>query len=576
MNPRAPKVAVLIRILQQAKPYWLGLLAIFLVSILAAPLALLQPVPLKIVIDYSTGSTPFPEFLSSIFPQGAQNSGALLMISAASMLIGVFLLNQLTALVLQLIQANTGEGMLLDFRARLFNYAQHLSLRYHDSRGASTSAFRIQYDAPSIQAIVIYGAIPLITAAVTLFCMIYVIAQIDMQLAVVPLCILPVLFLLARAYGGVLGERWASIKALESSANSVIHEALSSMRVVKVFGREEYEEKRFLTRSFRRKKELIKVIFMQGQFDLLIGITIAIGMAATLYIGAQHVQEGTLSLGNLMLALAYVNQVFGPLSTISNQFGALQGSIVSAERAFALLDEMPEVIERDNSQRINRAQGRVKFEDVSFGHEGGQRVLKNINFEASAGTRIGIQGKTGAGKSTLVNLLTRLYDVDEGRILLDGIDARDYKLKDYRNQFSVVLQDPILFSASIAENIAYGQPGATLEEIIVAAKLANAHDFIFGLPKKYETLVGDRGVLLSGGERQRISLARAFLRDAPILILDEPTSSVDIRTEGEILSALDRLINGRTTFIIAHRLASLDSCDKRLEIMGGRLTELSS
>ena len=567
-------MTVFFRILRQAKPYWGPLLGIFLLSILSAPLALLHPLPIKIVVDYAVGSEPIPGLISSIVPVSIQNSDTLVIAAAAVLLVGLALLNQLMTLGLQLMQTHTGESMLLDFRARLFSYAQRLSLRYHDSKGASESTFRIQYDAPSILAIIIHGVIPIVTSTATLCGMIYVTAQIDMQLAIVALCISPVLFLLAQTYGGPLKERWTHVKGLESSANAIVHETLSSMRAVKAFTREQYEEERFITRSLHSKEELLKVFFMQGRFDFLIGVTIATGMAATLFIGARHVQEGTLSLGNLLLVLAYVTQVYGPLRTISSQFGSLQGAIVSAERAFTLLDEEPEVIERDTARRLKRAHGGVEFQNVSFGYESGQRVLHNINFEAPAGTRIGIQGKTGAGKSSLISLLTRLYDVDEGKILLDGIDARDYKLQDYRNQFSVVLQDPVLFSASIAENIAYGRPNATLEEIVEAARSASAHEFIVALKDGYETPVGDRGMRLSGGERQRISLARAFLRDAPVLVLDEPTSSVDLRTESAILEALHRLMHGRTTFLISHRLATLDGCNMQLEIMDGRLTVL--
>ena len=310
-------VTVFIRVLRYAKPYWGRLLGIFLLSILSASLALLQPLPLRIVVDYVIGSEPLPVFISSLVPPSAQNSGALLIAAAAALLVGLTLLNQTMMLGLRLMQTHTGESMLLDFRALLFICAQRLSLRYHDSKGASETAYRIQYDAPSIPAIIIHGVIPLVTATATLFGMIYVTAQIDMQLAIVALCISPALFLLVRAYEDPLKERWTSVKRLESSANAVLHEVLSSMRVVKAFGREEYEGERFRTRSHRSKEELQKTFFVQGRFDILIGFTIAIGMAATLYIGAWHVQEGTLSLGSLILVLAYVT-AFMETFTIAN------------------------------------------------------------------------------------------------------------------------------------------------------------------------------------------------------------------------------------------------------------------
>jgi ATP-binding cassette subfamily B protein len=568
--------AIFRRVALQARPYWLHILAIFLLSLLATPLALLLPLPMKIVIDSVLGSQPLPGFLIAIIPKSAQLSSTSMLALAVGMLVGVALLTHLQGLGSWLLQTYAGEGMLLDFRTRLFSYAQRLSLSYHDSKGTADSAFRIQYDAPSVQSITINGVIPLVSAVSKLVGMIYVTALIDMQLAIVAFCVSPILFLITRAFRGLLRQGWKDVKRLESLANSVVQEVLSSMRVVKAFGREEHEKDRFLTRSVHRKQELLRVSFLQGGFNLSVAVTIALGTATTLYIGVLHVQAGTLSLGNLVLVTAYIAQLFDPLWAISKKLGELQGAFASAERAFSLLDELPEVIERPHARPLARARGEVRFENVSFAYDGTHLVLRQVSFDAPAGTRIGIQGATGAGKSTLISLLVRFYDVSNGRILVDGVDARDYKLADFRNQFGIALQDAVLFSATLAENIAYGRPDATMEQIIEAAKLANAHEFICNLPDGYDTLVGERGMHLSGGERQRIALARAFLKDAPILILDEPTSSVDVRTEGAILEALGRLMHGRTTFMIAHRLSTLDSCDMRLEISEGELCIMSA
>ena len=274
--------------------------------------------------------------------------------------------------------------------------------------------------------------------------------------------------------------------------------------------------------------------------------------------------------------MSYLAQLYAPLKTISKSAATLQSSLASAERAFALLDEAPDVVERPNAGRLLRASGAVAFHNVSFAYNGGAPVLHDVSFDIRPGTRVGIMGMTGAGKTTLVSLLTRFYDPTAGQILLDGVDLRDYKLADLRNQFAIVLQEPVLFSTSIAENIAYARPDASEEEIIEAAKAANAHEFIVSLPQGYETLVGERGMRLSGGERQRISLARAFLKDAPILILDEPTSSVDMKTEAAIMEAMERLMQGRTAFIIAHRLSTLTNCDVLLKIENGRLFDVTS
>jgi ATP-binding cassette, subfamily B, bacterial len=263
------------------------------------------------------------------------------------------------------------------------------------------------------------------------------------------------------------------------------------------------------------------------------------------------------------------------MRTLGRKMATIQGHLVGAERAFALLDEVPDVTERPGGRPLTHTSGAMAFRNVSFAYDSDRLpVLHDISFEVAPGTCIGIVGTTGAGKTTLVNLLTRFYDPTRGQILLDGIDLRDYKLADLRNQFAIVLQEPVLFSTSVGENIAYAHPDASADDIVAAAKAANAHDFIIRLPQAYETVVGERGMQLSGGERQRISIARAFLKHAPILILDEPTSSVDMKTEVAILEALDRLARGRTTFVITHRPSALQRCDTVVRMENGRLVAI--
>ena len=271
------------------------------------------------------------------------------------------------------------------------------------------------------------------------------------------------------------------------------------------------------------------------------------------------------------MVLAYIGQIFGPLRSMTSTTAGLSQSLASAERAFAILDETPDVRDKPDARPIQRARGAITFRNVTFSYRPNQPVLEDVTFEAAPGTRVAIQGRTGAGKSTLVSLMMRFYDPDDGQILLDGADLRDYRLEDLRNQFAMVLQEPVLFSTTLRENIAYARPAATEEEIMRAAKLANAHEFITSLPEGYGTPVGERGMMLSGGERQRISLARAFLKNAPILILDEPTSSVDMKTEAAILEAMDRLMKGRTSILIAHRLHTLKNCDMNLQLEDGCL-----
>jgi ATP-binding cassette subfamily B protein len=413
----------------------------------------------------------------------------------------------------------------------------------------------------------------LLTSSFLVVGMIYVTAAIDLQLALVALVVSPVLLVVLRVYGRRIRRCWHGTKALESYLLFRVQELLSAARVVKAFGQERMEEERFAHHSGENVGRHRRLALLQAQLSLAIGLTTAAGSGIVLFIGVHHVLAGTLTLGSLLLVMGYLVQLYKPLEDMSQKSADLQDSLASAERAMELLDQTPEVPEKPGARRIERAKGAVTFCDVSFAYREGSPVLHDVSFEVEPGTRVGISGTTGAGKSTLMNLLTRFYDPTSGRILLDGVDLRDYKLADLRNQFAIVLQEPVLFSNSIAENIAYARPDASEEEIVEAAKAANAHEFITSLPGGYETEVGERGMSLSGGERQRIALARAFLKDAPILILDEPTSSVDTKTEAAIMEAMERLMRGRTAFMIAHRLGTLASCEARLEIEDGRVVK---
>src|SRR5213078_1646828 len=415
------------------------------------------------------------------------------------------------------------------------------------------------------------GAIPFVSAAVTLITRWIVTARLDRSLALVALAVSPPLFFLARAYRPRMRRQSRHVKKLESSALAVVQETLGALRVVKAFGQESRETDRFVHRSTEGVAARIRLALMEGRFGVLVGLTSALGTAAVLLIGARHVGAGVLTLGQLWMVLTYLGQLYEPLKTISKKAAGIQSYLASAERAFGLLDEQPEVPERPHARAIGRAAGAVAFRHVSFAYGPDRPVLHDVSLEIEPGTRLGVVGATGAGKTTLISLLTRFYDPLEGAILLDGVDLRDYKLLDLRRQFAVVLQDAVLFSLSIAENIAYAAPGATREQVVAAAQAANAHEFIERLPQGYDTQVGERGVKLSGGQRQRIALARAFLKDSPVLILDEPTSSVDAKTEAAIVDALERLKQGRTVIVISHRPTTLAGCSALLTIDGGRV-----
>jgi len=562
---------ILARVIKQARPYWASLVGLLVLSIAAAPLALLLPLPLKIAVDNVIGAKPAPGFLTGVLPPEEPRFAAIMLAIAAGLLVVATLLLYVQSLSVSILQTYIGEKLALEFRTILFQHLQRLSLSYHDTRGSSDSNYRIQYDAPCIQYILVTGGLPLLTSIVTLFGMLAVTMLMDWELALISLSVCPALFFLTHVYGARLLRQWQEFKMLESSAMNIVQEALGAVRVVKAFGREQHEQERFAHRSNETLHSQVRVAYLEGSFDLFVGLTIAAGTAATLIIGVWHVRAGTLTVGSLLVLMAYLAQIYEPLKAVSKKLGEIQFGLAGAERAFALLDEVPEVAERPHARLLSRATGAVEFRNVSFAYPRGQEVLHKISFTIKPGTRAGIAGRTGAGKSTLMSLLMRFYDPSQGEILLDGVVLQDFKLSDLRKQFAVVLQDPVLFSATIRENIACANPLASEDQISQAAKLANAHDFIVALPDGYATEVGERGMRLSGGERQRISLARAFLKNAPILILDEPTSAVDVRTEAAIMEAMERLVRGRTTFMIAHRLSTLENCDLRIELNAGRI-----
>src|SRR6184192_918071 len=565
------EVALYRRLLRQARPYWLHLAVLFGIGLLASPIALLNPVPLKIVVDSVLGSRPLPVWLAAALPTAATRSPATLLAVAIGLLIAVAALAQVQGLANKFMQAYVGERLVLAFRTKLVQHAQRLSLSYHDSKGSADSLYRINQDAAVIDKIMVEGIIPFVAAGITLAMMIVVMMRLDWQLALVALGVSPPLFVLSRLYRPRMRRQSRHVKKLESSALAVVQETLGALRVVKAFGQETRETDRFVRRSTEGVSARIRLALMEGRFGVLVGLTSALGTAAVLLIGARHVGEGVLTLGQLWMVLTYLGQLYEPLKTISKKAAGIQSYLASAERAFGLLDEQPEVPERPHARAIGRAAGAVAFRHVSFAYGPDRPVLHDVSLEIEPGTRLGVVGATGAGKTTLISLLTRFYDPLEGAVLLDGVDLRDYKLLDLRRQFAVVLQDAVLFSLSIAENIAYAAPGATKDQVIAAAQAANAHEFIERLPRGYDTEVGERGLKLSGGQRQRIALARAFLRDSPVLILDEPTSGVDTHTEAAIVEALGRLQEGRTVITISHRASAVAGCSAFLTVDGGRV-----
>ncbi len=560
------------KVLTHSRECWPHLTAVVALSFLATPLTMLLPVPLKIAVDSVIGDRPFPALLRTIFPGWMIQSwmGRLAITSGLLLFISAMLNAQ--SLASWLLQTYTGEKLVFNLRAKLFWHVQQLSLGFHERRGANDISYRIEYDAPAIQYMVIQGTVPFVTAIVSFLSMLLVTMSISPALAQVALLLSPPLFLLARRSNHRTRDGWNEVKELDSRAMLVLHEALAGARSVQAYGRERHERNRFLLRARERMWRQVRLSGLQARFYVGMALTIALGTTAALAIGTLQVHKGILSIGDLLLVMAYIAQLYEPLRIITAKISEMSSWTVSMERAFALLDEASEVQQAPNAKPAEHVRGDVTFRDVTFGYREGHTALKKVSFTVPAGTRVAIVGASGSGKSTLVNLMMRFYDPQQGTVELDGRDLRSFRLADLRRQFAVVLQEPFLFSTNVAENIAYADVKATEDQVIAAAKAANAHNFIERLPEGYATRIGERGAKLSGGEKQRLALARAFLKQAPVLILDEPTSAVDIRTEAAIMDATEALMRGRTAFIIAHRLSTIRNCDVLFALQNGELT----
>jgi ATP-binding cassette, subfamily B, bacterial len=562
------------RILIYARPYWRHVIGLFLFGLLSTPIALMKPFIMKLLIDSGFGSERLPYFIRVFFPANFQFTFQSVIIITVSLAILIALVDNIYNYVSWIWSTYTGEKLVLNFRTLVFNHIQRLSLAYHDTKGASDSLYRIQYDTQSIRSLLLSQLSGLVTSSLHLVAMMVIMFIINWQFAIISLFVMPPLIYISRLSTKRLKKDWYNVKSAESNTVGVIHEVLGSLRVVKAFGQEEYENKRFSNQADKVVEWQLRMARIGASFSFIVNMLLAIASALFLYLGATFVHSGKMTLGELTLVLAYLGMMYAPLQGIIKILNDLQSSSTSIDRVFSVLNQEKEVTEKHDAVHLTRVKGHFQLKNVSFSYNKERPTLTDVSFSVRAGDRVGIMGSTGAGKSTLVSLLTRFYDPSSGKILIDGADVTDFKLVDFRKQFSLVLQEPVLFSTTIKENIKYARPDATEKEVIDAAIAANAHNFIMKTEHGYDTMVGERGTKLSGGERQRISLARAFIKDAPVLILDEPTSSLDIKTEALIMEAMERLMEGRTTFMITHRLDTLNSCNLILHLEHGKLVEV--
>lgn len=549
------------------RPYWRLLAVSMTLMLLASAATMAQPWPLATMLDVvDHHHTPGAFFLF-----GAKSTETILAIATAAGFLVVIVSHGLTV-INSYLDSRLEQHIVLDLRSDLFEHAQRLSLTFHDERQTGELMARINYAAASVGGIIM-AVPPIVQSLITLIGMAVIAALIDLQVTLISLAVLPLMYYTLRSYGVRIVPRLERVQSLEWQSLSMVNEAMGMLRVIVPFGREPYEHRRFREQGEVAADERIKLTVRQTLFNLGVSTCTAAGIGLVFYFGFRAHFRGEISVGQLVILLSYIAAVYQPLEQISNTIGALHQQFIQLASSFDLLDMEPAVKDADDAVDLDAVRGAVQFENVEFTYGRGLPVLRNVSFDVAPGSRVAIVGPTGAGKTTLASLLVRFYDPQAGRLSIDGIDVRTIKLAALRSAISVVPQEPLLFSGTVEANIRYGRLDATHDEIVAAAKAANAHDFITALPLGYQTLIGERGSGLSGGERQRIAVARAFLKDAPILVLDEPTSSIDSRTEEVILAALDRLVLGRTSFTIAHRLSTIREADLILVMDHGQVVE---
>jgi ABC-type multidrug transport system fused ATPase/permease subunit len=562
---------------------WPWIVVGVLVLLASSAIALLQPWPLKLVVDTILGSQAPPTLLSDLnillsqyvsWPSDTK-MGLLLLLCFCVLLIQLFM--GLLMVLSTYILVSVGLRMVFRLRCRLFDHLQRLSLAFHDTTAVGDSLYRMTWDTYCVQSLFNSGVIPALTASFTLLGIASIMFVLDWLLTIVALSIGVPLVILIRKLDRPMKDRTLRAAERESNISTRVQETLSSIRAVQAFGREGAESQRFSTHANASLLAKLRLTVLQAWSQAMVGLLLAGGTAAVVWIAGQRVLQGMLTVGDVVLLVSYLAMLYQPLQTLALTAATVQSAAASARRVFSILDAIPEVMDKAGAIPLPaRTPGPIVFDHVTFAYDKGKPVLKDVCLEIAPGQTVALVGPSGAGKTTIANLFMRFYDPIEGQIRLNGVDLRSLTLKSLRQNMALVLQEPVLFSSTIRENIAYGCPEATSERIEAAAQDAGAHDFIQALPQGYETQIGERGVSLSGGQRQRLSIARAFLKDAPILILDEPTSALDSATEQQVLEALKRLMKDRTTLIIAHRLSTVRHADQIVVVQDGKIAEAGS
>jgi ABC-type multidrug transport system fused ATPase/permease subunit len=560
-------------VLELVRPYRAWLVIVLIAMLFETAMSLAGPWPLKVIIDNVLGTHKLPEWLGWIndLPLGQTKMGL-----AALAALGVVLIAAVGAVASYIDNYYTesvGQWVAHDLRVRIYDHLQRLSLAYYDKEQTGVLLSTITNDVATVQSFASSNTLDILVDLLTIVGILGLMFWLNWDFALVAVGVTPFLLLFVARFKKAVKKATHEVRLHQAEIVTVVQQGLESMRVVKAYGRQDLEGSRLAEVSHATVDAALKARRVKSLLSPVVSIVVALCMAFVLWRGASMIVAGAMSVGALTVFLAYLTKFFKPVQDLAKMTNAIAQAAVALERINGILEADNIIAERKDARELTSARGEIKFENVAFGYDPKNPILRDVNFSVAPGQMVGVVGTTGGGKSTVVSLIPRFYDANEGRVLLDGIDVKQYTKASLRSQIGFVLQDTVLFRGTIRENIAYGRPGATEAEIVEAAKLANAHGFITGMPHGYDTPVGERGLTLSGGQRQRIGIARAIIRNSPILILDEPTAALDTESERLVIEGLERLMKGRTVLTIAHRLSTIRDANMIIVLDKGVVAE---
>jgi subfamily B ATP-binding cassette protein MsbA len=555
-SPAVPSPRRSLSIIGLLRPHWKAMALALLVVVLEAGTDLLEPWPLKIVLDHLLQSKPPPPWLADMIHWMGDDVLAALNFSVAAVAV-IAVVGAVSSYVEKTLTTGVGQQIMHDLRRTLYHHIHRLSLAEHDQKRTGDLISRVTSDIEAIQEFVTTALLGMLASVLTLVGILTVMFVLNWRFTLISLSIAPVLFLVVYSFTRRIKKASRAVRKKESELLSIVEEVFSSIRVVKAFAREPFEEQRFERQSLENVEAALKARSIKMKLSPVVEVIVAVGTCLVLGYGARLVLAGELTAGALVVFLLYLGKMYKPMRDLSKMTDTVSKASVGFERIREVLEAEGGMRDRPGARRARPFRGEVEFDHVSFGYQPGQEILKDVSFRIEAGQTAAFVGPTGSGKSTIISLVARFYDPTAGTVRIDGVDIREYTMRSLREQLSFVLQETLLFHAPLWQNIAYGKPEASRAEIERAARAANAHEFIEAMPQGYDTLVGERGVTLSGGQRQRIAIARAVVRDTPLLVLDEPTSGLDAASEASVFEALQRLMKGKTSIVIAHHLATI-------------------